>query len=80
MKKHIGVTALVLGGLMLGPVPIAAQWPKIPDPTVPRDAKGNTVQLLNNFKVSKQQPTAGSQVTLDTEVVLTCVPRSTGNG
>ena len=40
MKKHIGVTALVFGGLILRPVPIAAQWPKITDPNVPRDSKG----------------------------------------
>jgi hypothetical protein len=40
MKKNIGVTALVFGGLMLGPAPIAAQWAKITDPNVPRDSKG----------------------------------------
>ena len=40
MKKHIGVTALIFGGLMLGPVPMTAQWPKITDPNVSRDSKG----------------------------------------
>jgi hypothetical protein len=40
MKKQTGVTALVLSGLMLGPVPIAAQWPRITTPNVPRDSKG----------------------------------------
>ena len=40
MKKHIGVTAFVFGGLMLSPLPMAAQWPKITDASVPRDSKG----------------------------------------
>jgi hypothetical protein len=40
MTKRIRLTAVVLGGLMLASVPIAAQWPKIPDPNVPRDSKG----------------------------------------
>jgi hypothetical protein len=36
-----GVTALVFGVLTVGSVPIAAQWPSIPnDPKVPRDSKG----------------------------------------
>jgi hypothetical protein len=40
MKKHIGVIALVFGGFVLSSGPMAAQWPKITDPSVPRDAKG----------------------------------------
>jgi hypothetical protein len=40
MTKRIRLTAVVSGGLMLASVPIAAQWPKIPDPNVPRDSKG----------------------------------------
>jgi hypothetical protein len=40
MIKRIAVTALVFGVLTLGSVPIAAQWPSIPDPSVPRDSKG----------------------------------------
>jgi hypothetical protein len=40
MTKRIRLTAVVFGGLMLGSVPIAAQWTKIPDPNVPRDSKG----------------------------------------
>lgn len=41
MKKRIILTAAVFGLLTLGSVPIAAQWPAITDPNVPRDAKGN---------------------------------------
>jgi len=40
MIKSIGTTVLVFGVLMLGSLPIAAQWPAVPDPNVPRDAKG----------------------------------------
>jgi len=40
MKKHMGVIGLVFGGLMLSLVPMAAQWPKITDSSVPRDSKG----------------------------------------
>jgi hypothetical protein len=40
MKKHIRETSLVFLGLMAGSVPIAAQWPKVTDPSVPRDSKG----------------------------------------
>jgi hypothetical protein len=40
VTKRIRLTAVVFGGLMLGSVPIAAQWAKIPDPNVPRDSKG----------------------------------------
>ena len=36
MKKWI-----VLGVLAVCSASVAAQWPKIPDPAVPRDAKGN---------------------------------------
>jgi len=38
MKKHIFVMAIAFGGL--APLPVAAQWPKITDPSVPRDSKG----------------------------------------
>jgi hypothetical protein len=38
--KCIGVTALLLGVLTVGSVPIAAQWPSLPDPNVPRDSTG----------------------------------------
>jgi hypothetical protein len=40
MTKRIRLTAVAFGGLMLGSIPIAAQWPKIQDPNVPRDSKG----------------------------------------
>ena len=40
MKKHVGVIGLVFGELMLSLVPMAAQWPKITDASVPRDSKG----------------------------------------
>lgn len=40
MIERIGVTAIVFGALTLGSVPMAAQWPAIKDPNVPRDAKG----------------------------------------
>jgi hypothetical protein len=40
MVKRAGVTAIVFGTLTLGSVPIAAQWPTITDPKVPRDSKG----------------------------------------
>lgn len=41
MKKRLILTAAVFGLLTLGSLPIAAQWPAITDPNVPRDAKGN---------------------------------------
>jgi hypothetical protein len=40
MVKHTGVTAIALGILTFGSVPIAAQWPATTDPNVPRDSKG----------------------------------------
>jgi hypothetical protein len=40
MKNRTGVTALIFGVLTVGSVPIAAQWPGIPDPKVPRDSRG----------------------------------------
>jgi hypothetical protein len=40
MVKRAGVTAFVFGTLTLGSVPIAAQWPTVTDPNVPRDSKG----------------------------------------
>jgi hypothetical protein len=40
MVKRTGITAIVFGTLTLGSVPIAAQWPTITDPKVPRDSKG----------------------------------------
>ena len=40
MTKRISVTTLIVSVLTVGSVPIAAQWPSIPDPKVPRDAKG----------------------------------------
>jgi hypothetical protein len=40
MIKSLGTTVLVFGVLMLGSLPIAAQWPTVPDPNAPRDAKG----------------------------------------
>ncbi|HEY6343078.1 MAG TPA: hypothetical protein VIY49_16410 [Bryobacteraceae bacterium] len=40
VTKRTRLTAVVFGGLMLGSVPIAAQWAKVPDPNVPRDSKG----------------------------------------
>ncbi len=40
MMNGIGVTALLFGVLTVGSVPIAAQWPSIPDAKVPRDSKG----------------------------------------
>ena len=38
MKQHIYVAAVIFGALIA--LPIAAQWPKTADPSVPRDAKG----------------------------------------
>lgn len=40
MKNRSGVTALIFGVLTVGSVPIAAQWPSIPDPKIPRDSRG----------------------------------------
>jgi hypothetical protein len=40
IAKPIRLTALVLSVFTLGSVPIAAQWPMVPDPNVPRDSKG----------------------------------------
>ena len=40
MTKRRRFTAVVFGGLMVGAVPVAAQWARIPDPNVPRDSKG----------------------------------------
>jgi hypothetical protein len=40
MKNHILLTTLVFGGLMVRPVQINAQWPKVTDANVPRDSKG----------------------------------------
>jgi hypothetical protein len=41
MMDRIGVAALLFGVLTVGSVPIAAQWPSIPDdPKIPRDSKG----------------------------------------
>ena len=40
MVQHTGVTAIVFGILTFGSVPIAAQWPAITDPNVPRDSRG----------------------------------------
>jgi hypothetical protein len=40
MVKHTGVTAIVFGILTFGSVPIAAQWPTVTVPNVPRDSKG----------------------------------------
>ncbi len=39
--NRTSVQALVFGVLTLGAVPLAAQWPSIPDANVPRDSKGN---------------------------------------
>jgi hypothetical protein len=39
--KRLSVMALLFGVLTVGCVPIAAQWPAVSDPNVPRDAKGN---------------------------------------
>ena len=41
MAKRVSVTALMVSVLTVGSVPIAAQWPSIPDPKVPRDSKGD---------------------------------------
>jgi hypothetical protein len=38
--KNIGATILVFGVLTWGSLPVAAQWPKVRDPNVPRDANG----------------------------------------
>jgi hypothetical protein len=38
--KRTGITAIVFGTLTFGSVPMAAQWPTITDPNVPRDSKG----------------------------------------
>lgn len=40
MTKSTSVAVLVFGALTLGFIPIAAQWPSIPTPGVPRDSKG----------------------------------------
>src|SRR5581483_4490226 len=40
MIKSMGATVLVFGVLALGSVPIAAQWPTVRDPNVPRDSNG----------------------------------------
>jgi hypothetical protein len=40
MVKHTGVTAIVFGILTFGSVPIAAQWPTVTVPNVPRDSNG----------------------------------------
>lgn len=40
MIKIVGATVLVFGVLTLGSLPIAAQWPTVRDPNVPRDANG----------------------------------------
>jgi hypothetical protein len=40
MTKPKRGTALVLSVLTLGCVPIAAQWPTVPDPNVPRNSNG----------------------------------------
>src|SRR5690242_18093175 len=39
--KSIGATVLIFGGLTLGSLPVAAQWPTVRDANVPRDASGN---------------------------------------
>jgi hypothetical protein len=39
-SKSIGATVVVYGVLTLGSVPIAAQWPAVPDANVPRDSNG----------------------------------------
>jgi hypothetical protein len=38
--NRISLPAVVFGILTLGSVPMAAQWPSVPDPKIPRDAKG----------------------------------------
>jgi hypothetical protein len=38
--KSIAATVLVSGVVTLGSLPIAAQWPTVPDSSVPRDSKG----------------------------------------
>src|SRR5579862_6330490 len=40
MIKSIGASVVVFGVLTLGSLPMAAQWPSVPDPNVPRDSKG----------------------------------------
>jgi hypothetical protein len=40
MMNRTGLTTLVFGMFTLGAVPVAAQWPSVPDAKVPRDAKG----------------------------------------
>jgi hypothetical protein len=40
MVKLTGVTAIVFGILTFGSVPIAAQWPTVTVPNVPRDSRG----------------------------------------
>jgi hypothetical protein len=38
--KNIGATVVVFGVLTWASLPVAAQWPKVRDPNVPRDANG----------------------------------------
>lgn len=40
MRKCTSIAAIAFGALTLGSIPMAAQWPTIKDPNVPRDAKG----------------------------------------
>src|SRR5207302_9127202 len=40
IMKRISVTALVWSVLTLSCLPVAAQWPAVPDPNVPRDSNG----------------------------------------
>ncbi len=40
MTKRIRVILLMFSVLSVGSVPVAAQWPTVPDPGVPRDSKG----------------------------------------
>ena len=40
MMMSLSTTVLVFGVLTLGSLPIAAQWPTVRDPNVPRDANG----------------------------------------
>ena len=40
MTKRMSVIVLMFNVLSVGSVPMAAQWPTVPDPSVPRDSKG----------------------------------------